>query len=355
MLDPIPHRSSSNNFDALRFWAALTVLWAHAFPLTVGSEKTEPLFVLSRGQMTLGGMAVGVFFAISGYLITRSFDQSPNALRYIKARVLRIMPGLLVVLLATALIVGPLATNLSVREYFASREVYSYVAIQASFLGFFDRLPGVFTENPVSSVNGPLWTLRFEVECYALILILGTLGILNRYVTLACYVVCLVVLALFEPARSSDGLTTPTYNHHLDLGSTFLAGALIYQWRLTLTKGFAAACVLVLIATALTSGLCMAARTALPYLVLFLAVGTRFRLPGLRRYGDLSYGIYIYAWPVKQLIVMHSSSPHWFTTAAIATPIVLVLAYLSWHGIEKVALALKDRPLRALLIAQSTR
>jgi peptidoglycan/LPS O-acetylase OafA/YrhL len=142
-----------------------------------------------------------------------------------------------------------------------------------------------------------------------------------------------------------DGSHAPQMNFHLDLGTKFLAGALIYQWRVPLRGKAALVCLAVLMGCVLFGQLAMAQRTVLAYLVMYLALAAPFNLPSpAARFGDLSYGTYIYAWPVKQLVVLCSHQPHWFVTAAVSTPIVLVLAWLSWHFVEKGALALKDRP-----------
>src|SRR5262245_25227928 len=118
--------SRENNFDALRFWAALVVLWSHAFPIAHGSEQHEPLYALSGGQSTLGAVAVSLFFVISGYLITRSFERSASAWDFVRARLLRIMPALLVVLLLTAFVLGPVLSGWSLAEYLRSSVVYKY-------------------------------------------------------------------------------------------------------------------------------------------------------------------------------------------------------------------------------------
>jgi peptidoglycan/LPS O-acetylase OafA/YrhL len=333
-----------NNFDALRFWAALAVLWSHAFPVSDGSERNEPLFELSHGQTTIGTIAVTFFFVISGYLITRSFELNPDPGRFIKARLLRIIPGLLVVLFAVTFALGPIVTSVSLRSYLSSWEPYWYVLSQGLFLSFHDTLPGLFKDNPMQWVNGPLWTLRYEMECYALVLILGAAGLLKRHVTLALFCVGVGMLAIADQSRVSDGHSLADQNQHLDLATKFLAGALAYQFQLSWRPSVALVCLALTVACLLFGNFGTAQRTVVPYLVLFLALGLPWRLPSLRRFGDLSYGVYIYAWPVKQLVVMNSASPHWFTTAAIAMPFVLLLAFLSWHGVEKVALAFKDYP-----------
>src|SRR5262249_17777152 len=160
---------------------------------------------------------------------------------------------------------------------------------------FVDELPGVFSHNPLTHVNGPLWTLRHEVECYALVFALGVTGLLNRYVTLVLYIAALAVLAVQDQSLVFGGAAGPVMNVHLDLGSKFLAGALVYQWQLPL-KAKPALLALALVMFCVFFGqLAMAQRTLLPYVVMYLAIGTSARLPSPTRWGDLSYGTYIYA------------------------------------------------------------
>jgi peptidoglycan/LPS O-acetylase OafA/YrhL len=338
-----PGLEHANNFDALRFWAALAVLWSHAFPLSEGNENHEPLFVLSGGQTTFGGLSVTCFFVISGYLVTQSFERSASPWLFVKARMLRIMPALVVLLFLLAFVVGPLISTLPIHAYFGSHEPYRFLAWHASFFRFVDGLPGVFGANPTTAVDASLWTLRHEVECYALIFVLGLAGLLNRYVTLALYAAGVVGLMLFDQSADQFGLTLPIRPAHFDLATQFLAGAVVYHWRVALKANVAWLCLIGAVACMLLGNLNSAQRTLVPYCFMYLALGTPRRWPTMSQYGDLSYGTYIYAWPVKQLVVMGTPTPHWFTTGAVATPLVLGLAWLSWNGVEKTALALKRR------------
>jgi peptidoglycan/LPS O-acetylase OafA/YrhL len=335
--------SRENNFDALRFWAALVVLWSHAFPIAHGSEAHEPLFSLSHGQSTLGAVAVSLFFVISGYLITRSFERSASNWSFVRARLLRIMPALLIVLLLTTFVLGPGLSSWSLPDYLRSSAVYQYFLGQATFTRHVDELPGVFEANPPTWVNASLWTLRYEVACYVLIFALGITRCLTRPVTLLLYVGAILYLGVVEHLQVSPADELPGPDRLLDLGAKFLAGALIYQWRMPLRGRWASICLALLIASIGFGGFHSAERTLFPYVVLYLAVGTSLRVPALTRFGDLSYGTYIYAWPVSQCIALASPEPNPLWIGLIGTPIVLGLAFLSWHTVEKRALAWKRK------------
>jgi peptidoglycan/LPS O-acetylase OafA/YrhL len=336
----MPNRA--NNFDTLRFCAALAVLWSHAFGLSMGREGVQvgsfdPIASLSGGQMTMGDIAVATFFVISGYLVTQSFVRSRSIWRFVKARILRVMPGFLLVLALLGLVVGPLVTTSPLSEYFLSRDLYRYL-LNATLLDFYDRLPGVFEDNPRPYVNGPLWTLRFEVECYLVVFVLGILGLLNRYVTSAIFLGGLAYLAFDGPYVLAE---LRQQNRHINLGTQFLAGAVIYHWRPRLDGTVALICAGVTMLALLFGGLWLVVPTFFAYVVIYLALGP-IRLPNMARYGDLSYGIYIYAWPVKQLILLYSLASTWYWLAVIATPTVIAMSLLSWHLVEKIALSHKD-------------
>ncbi|HEX5658490.1 MAG TPA: acyltransferase, partial [Polyangiales bacterium] len=334
-----------NNLDALRFWAAMAVLWSHAVPLTQGSERNELSFRLSGGRTTTGTVAVFVFFALSGYLITRSYERAQSPLHFVRARVLRIVPALVAVLLTTAFVIGPLVSELPLSSYLTSPEPYRYVRTQGTlFFGWADALPGVFTDHPMPVVNGAIWTLRYEAECYGLVFLLGISGLLRKELTLALYVLVLAALAILPGTPSVPGFP-PDPNPHLDLAAGFLAGALVYQWQLRLDGRIAIGCVVATLACLFGGQILTAQRTLIPYLALYLALAPavgRIYFPW--RGTDVSYGLYIWAWPLSQLVVGWLR-PTWWQMALVTTPLALAAAWLSWTLVEKRALTWKDRPL----------
>jgi peptidoglycan/LPS O-acetylase OafA/YrhL len=336
----------ANNLDALRFWAAMSVLWSHAVPLTQGSERNELTFRLSQGQSTTGTVAVFVFFALSGYLITRSFERAQSAMHFVRARVLRIMPALLVVLLVSAFVLGPLASALPWRSYFLSADPYRYVRVQGMlFFGWSDTLPGVFSDHPLPAVNGAIWTLRYEAECYGLVFLLGISGLLRKELTLALYLATLVLLTIFPGGQDVYGMPEP--NAHVDLAAGFLAGAVVYQWKLPLDGRIALACLVATLACLFGGQILIAQRTVIPYLALYAALAPSMpRIPYPWRGRDVSYGLYIWAWPLSQLVVAWLR-PTWWQLGLITTPLALAAGWLSWTLVEKRALAWKDRPLFA--------
>lgn len=329
--DRRPHRR--NNFDTLRIIAAISVLVSHSFPLALGKGWPQPLHALSREQTDLGSFAVLVFFAISGYLITQSFDRTPRPGRFLKARCLRIFPALFVTAAAAALILGPVVTSLPPSSYFARRDWISYVLGNSLLVHMHYALPGVFENNPYpSAVNGSIWTLQYEFLMYFVVLGLGVSRLLRPKVVLAV----LVTVLLLE-WRWLGG------NYAL-FGGPFAGGAALYLWRdrVPLDWRLAALSAVLLVVGLVIGGFRIAFALFGTYLVIYLALARSVRLPNLARWGDLSYGVYVFAFPIEQtLSYLFAPGLTWYAEVLIALPIALGLAALSWRFVEKPALRLK--------------
>ena len=330
-----------NNFDFLRITAALLVMYSHQFILQGSVEPAPALPYLSWG-----GVGVLMFFAISGYLVTKSWCEDPAALRYLARRFLRVWPALAVGTLLTVFVLGPLATRLPLQAYWSSPETWSYLSALKIFSIQF-TLPGVFTENPYAGgVNGSLWTIPVEVRCYLVLMLLGWAGAL-RFRWLAA--LTLVTLAFVTFYLKAPG-QLPRRNWNYELGTFFAAGCVLYLWRDVWMKRAKA----VLLSAVVLAAAAWA--TGWPYvaifvvLPLFLIAFGNTATPVIRsmgRFGDPSYGLYIFAFPIQQSVVMATSNQLGiFASLALAVPLTFCAAYLSWHLVEKVCLGFKPRSRR---------
>jgi peptidoglycan/LPS O-acetylase OafA/YrhL len=336
--------SRQNNFNALRLIAAVMVLVSHCFALT---NRPEPLATIS--QESFGELGVSIFFAISGFLIARSWSGDPALPRFAAKRALRLLPGLIVAVLITALVLGPTVTTLSPSAYFGNSGVYGYIAKNSVLDTVNGRLPGVFVHNvyPVA-VNGSLWTLPVEALAYVAAAVLGVMGALRGRVWLP--VLSFVVLvALSTPPLAVTAIQSsgPAGGHLglvLYLGALFNAGLLLYVLRdhVVLRWDIAALLLAAWIATSNTDWMHPVALIALPYLVVALAYRTPSRLGAITRPGDLSYGIYVYAFPAQQLAayVWGPGLTPGVMLALVALPVYLI-ALASWRLVEAPALRLK--------------
>ena len=329
-------RRSANNFDTLRILAALAVLVSHAFALTTGSDAADPLFRLTGGEATIGGTAVCVFFAISGSLITRSFLRSNDAATFLAARALRLYPALVVMLIVLALIAGPLLTTLPLAAYLDHPATLRHLAVNLSLLASEPGLPGVFETLPFPrSVDGSLWTLPHEVRCYAVVLLLGLTGLLRRGPLILLPALALILFA----ARTWAPDATPWFY------TAFAAGMAFTCLRPPLNGWAALACALLCLASVKLGGFRIVTATFGSYAILWLALAPRVRLPDLARFGDVSYGLYIWAFPVQQLTIhLLGTKGGWALNVAVSLPIALALAWLSWRYVESPAMQWKTRP-----------
>ena len=236
-IDPIKdHRS--NNFDTLRILAAFSVMISHSF--TLEGNPAEPLFIATDGQLSIGDLAVLIFFAISGFLIAKSYDRSHSAFDFVLARCLRILPALIAVLFISAFVIGPFLATLPVSEYFSNKHIYGYV-IGNALMWFHPSLPGVFETLPYpNAVNGSLWTLSPEIECYLAVLFLGLTKQLRGWLTFVLALGSAFAALAFQKTGSRVGL--------YDMFGCFAAGATIYLWHVTLDWRAAIACACVFVA-----------------------------------------------------------------------------------------------------------
>jgi peptidoglycan/LPS O-acetylase OafA/YrhL len=332
-----------NNFDAIRLASAIAVLFTHAFVIATGDQQTEPFVILTLNQCPIGLVGVFAFFAISGYLVTGSAVSTASAWRFAVKRGARILPGLWVSLLVAALLVGPAISSLRWDAYFRDPRLAVFLGHGMLMdLGDFP-LPGVlFSSNAAGDiVNGSLWTLRYEMMMYAMVLILGVLHLLNLPVAVGLLVLGIVAIH-FEQRLAPFG----DLGEWVWLVGFFASGMCAWFlrehriWRADL----ASAAVLGLIGSTLCHAFIPCFAVFGSYLVFFAAFRTLPMLEAARRYGDLSYGLFIYGWPVAATLTYaaHGAISPWvlFVLSLAAT---LPIACLSWHLVEQPVLRLAHR------------
>ncbi|MDQ1519195.1 MAG: hypothetical protein QOI55_268, partial [Actinomycetota bacterium] len=323
----------------LRILAASAVVVSHGYALL---GRHEPHVLSWHGEaVTLGRLGVDVFFVASGFLVSSSWAASSNLRVFAVRRGARILPGLVVVVLLTAFVLGPLVTSLSPGAYFSSAMPWKYAIGNSLVFPIQYFLPGVFPHDP--SVNGSLWTLRLEVLAYVGLAALGALRLFQRRFTWPVVFVGLGVaswlVALHPDAVPKTVATLPVFDL-LSLFTMFAGGALLWNVgdRVPARAWLAVVAVAALLAT---RGLPLLGVqfVALPYLVWYFGTQQWRFAAWLRRFGDPSYGIYIYASPITHLLVRaydgHVSPP---LLVAEAIAVSAVAGYLSFHLVEKPAM-----------------
>ena len=336
----------TNNFDFLRLLLAVLVIFSHSYPLLYGSRLWEPLCRATRGQIEAGAVAVDGFFVISGYLIAQSWVKGRGPADFARKRFLRIYPGFTVALLFCILVVAPLSGVYSA-TYFRDPATWQYLWSPLLLWQVHMNLPGVLLHNPFSgAVNGSLWTIPYELQCYAMVAVLGLLGLYRRRLG-----VLILLVAVFAFYNAEPYLHLRHFHALLDrdylprLVTYYLAGmtAYFYRDRLPHSRWLVIASAFALMLT-LHRGLSLTLPVFGTYLLLHTAFSRTLRLQNFARHGDISYGIYLYAFPVQQLLIMrwpHSLTPT--TLFLLALPCTVLLAIISWHWVEQPFLKLARR------------
>ncbi|MCD1295776.1 hypothetical protein CUJ83_12280 [Methanocella sp. CWC-04] len=351
-----------NNFDLLRLAGAMLVIFFTTYGV-MGAYKLDPLFRLTNGVITTGGMGVLMFFIISGYLITMSWDKRRNIIRFLWARFLRLVPALAGVALLTIFIIGPLTTHQNLWDYFTSRTTWGYLSIITVFFPSY-HLPGVFIHNPSNMVNAALWSLPIESTMYLIVLVLGVLGILNKK-----YLVTLLTLSILGaylyinvhtahiilPVMSHDIINQlKQYSQMVSYPLYFMVGSIYYlnhdkikyDMRLVLLASIAW-----VLSFWYYELLLLTTFICIPYIVLGIAFTSIPYINGIGTKADISYGLYIFHYPVQQTVLNFFSLDT--LTLLIATLLITVpLAWLSWHLIENRALNIKNIDIKKLSLKQ---
>jgi peptidoglycan/LPS O-acetylase OafA/YrhL len=331
----------TNNFDLLRLVAAWFVLFSHCYPLT-GQPVLDP-FARYTGIDTLGGIGVSIFFVLSGYLVTISLERSSSVFSFAKKRVFRIFPALAVVTVYCAYWLGPVLTNLPLETYLKHPQTVAYLwNVSAWKIQY--ALPGVFATNPLPGVvNGSLWSLPYEINCYLALTALWVLPIPRRVAVTGAVIVLGFILYSMPPIPPANSHEKYLSLNAVKLGLFFFVGAWFGMWRTKVRPTLWLGAMLVGVSLAISPSNVQTVVFVFGFAVFVLALGGRQgllpRLP--EKMGDWSYGLFLYGFPVQQVLAMFGLANAGIAVFAMAsTAISLAFAGLSWFWVEKPALAL---------------
>lgn len=330
-----------NGFNQARLAAAVAVVASHSFMLIYGIDDARPL---SWGPYEMGALAVNVFFILSGLLLSHSIARKPQLLTFLANRALRIFPALLVSGFVIGWVVLPLSMGRGL-EYFADSPALWY-PLSVTWMLDKAHLDGAFAFSTYpDSINAPLWTIKYELLAYLCLGFGSAIGLFrNRRVTLTlCVIMGMLLLLDRAPATAPHAAFLDSL---VRFGFCFMLGVAAYQYRRKIRLNGPAA--IAALALAVPLGLTVigpvAWIVAAGYGALVLAgLDVRGLTRVTRRY-DISFGVYLYAWPVQQVLLLN----HWSIDALgvgehllLSLLLVAPVALMSWLVVERPVLRLK--------------
>ncbi len=341
---PVWHQRRDNNLDALRLILALAVLGGHGWALVHGNEHLEPLKRWSGGQLSAASLALNGFFFISGWLVIQSWIRQPSFIAFTAKRLRRIYPAFIFVTLTCLVLYSPLAAT-AWPEAFTFRQLHKSAYYALTLSPF--KLPGAFAENPFPhAFNLPLWSIPYEVRCYGVLAVLGLVGALARRRILLLLAGGLLALATLHCLTPPDFPRNPLLSPLLGgapaalprLAGAFMLGVAAYSCRTRIRINFTGI-ILSLAGLAaslwIPAGLFHLGLISLGYLILWFGYSERVNLRWLTARGDYSYGTYLHAWPIQQLLIKFIPGLGVAGLFLLAAPLAWLAGLASWHLVEK--------------------
>ncbi len=334
----------TNNFGLLRLGLSTLVVLAHSFFMVNGSDKGEPLYEFTGGKFDLGTLAVDGFFIASGFMVSGSLAQGRGTCDFLRRRIFRLYPAFALLWLIQAFVIAPAVSTENFSGYSLQQwGTLLFNLVTLSGYGYpYGGLLRVFPNNPVpGEMNGSLWTLRYEFGCYLALGFLGCLGLFRRrWLVSALLIAFWSLYASGIPlpwhriltALLADGAYWPRF------ATFFLAGVTFWHWRHAIPRntGLALAAAGLMLGSFLRPGLIpLVLPAAWTYLLLWLAYARVQWVAGFGNRVDISYGTYLYAFPIQQLIMVALPKANPWLVLALSLPASLLAGLASWHLVEK--------------------
>ncbi len=336
---------SQNNFTALRILFATFIIITHAYSLS-GLKESDLLFKCTGGQFTYSYLGLAGFFSISGFLVTKSLFTTKNLIRYYWKRCIRIFPALVVCLTATVL-VGSLIGERDSISYFSDYTTWTYIPYN---LVLFKRQAGIgniLIDNPIrTTINGSLWTLSMEFTLYILIsfLFFSKNTVLSKYLSFLALCSFLVVDIYFRNETIHIHAFNMNFYWLFHLGTYFMGGAFLANIAFQKTWGRRPIILFLLFTLLLAIYLNQYEnfKFLLPPIVIYIGLQSTPILSSISKaIGDISYGVYLYAFPIQQIIFLYFA-PDLRTLQIGSIIIAYLFGWLSWYIIERPCLSLKN-------------
>ncbi len=333
-------KKENNNIDLLRLIAALAVIYGHAYAITPQPPLIDFVGARVSGEYS-GSIAVKFFFFLSGLVVTNSLIRNPSLFNFLVARATRLVPALLVCLAITAFAVAPLFSILPPEEYYSDRLPYRYFWRGLTFRPEW-ALPGVFAANPMTAVNGSLWTLPIEANCYLMLFAMAALQAFRTRMIGSLVTLGVMFFLTLVYGGMIAGFSAPKTEATL-LQLYFLAGGLcclvghfidVSIWTVV---GLAAVAYLSKGTTIFPS------LQTVVILIAGLWLSTTTTLKAFRLPGDYSYGVYLYGFFVQQCLKAAFPLLDLRWHQLLCMLIALACGAASWHLLERPAMLIWRR------------
>ncbi len=342
--------SGDNNVSTMRLVLALMVLWSHSFAFYFDDEKREPLAVLMRGLYNAGNVGVACFLIMSGALVLRSWETSRSFRSFAVKRAKRLYPAYLVAVFCGAFVVAPIYAGIDPLTLLR-REFARWLVANIFFRGY-APVDNVFVQSPIGLINGSLWSIGYEVICYIGLVVAAVL--LGRRLVAGCWAAMIVLtgakvfadLSGWNPGFGIVGAVLGWPYLWFSVAGWFVTGMLFYLYRDAIPRhrGLLATIAAVALAMIWAPADQLAARVLmdvfytpmLAYGLFYLCSKPRLAVEKTARTHDLSYGMYLYAFPIQQIILVEFGHGLGFAAyVALSVLCTLLVALTSWTWIEK--------------------
>lgn len=330
-------KHNTNNFDLIRFLAVSAVMYSNSNIVT--NSNGDIWNFITNYQDNVGGLGLSVLLMLSGFLTLASYDRLQNAKKYLYARALGIYPQLIVFILLSVFIIGPLVTEVSLKEYFASSEVWAYLLnILLPFTNERYTLVGCFSQIPLlGAMNNLFWVIAIVVKCYLLVTVLYATGVMRfRYLILISWIILIVASVMKPSPYSIDEL-------YIYFGSGMLFWLFRDKIKYNLINIVAA--ILILLMFGYFGKYWEIIFPILgAYLLFSFAFSTKIKLYNFGKYGDFSYGVFLYGLLVQKLVIsiVHGQM-NGLLNYVISLPLAVLCGIVSYKLIEHPVTNFKKR------------
>jgi peptidoglycan/LPS O-acetylase OafA/YrhL len=342
--------SGNNNISTVRVTLALMVLWSHSFAFYFDDEKREPISILLRGLYNAGNVGVACFLIMSGALVLRSWETSRNFKSFVIKRAKRLYPAYIVAVFVGAFVIAPFYANIDPIDLLRTGFL-KWLFANLVFRGY-APVDNVFVHSPITIINGSLWSIGYEVICYVALVMAAAL--LRTRLVIGCWFAMLILITAkvfadltgWNPGFGFIGAILGWPYLWFSVAGWFVTGMLFYLHRDAIPRHpmLLVAICLCFAGMVWMPGTTITARILmdifyipmLGYILFYLCSLPRLSIEGMARSHDLSYGMYLYAFPIQQIILAEWDHtlpfPAYVGLSVVST---LLISLASWTWIEK--------------------